>query len=138
MAPRQAFGRRVSPQAFPAPPRRAPVQPVPASQPVTAPTVVPGDQPSLDAELGAWKQARGSQFKMPWSQLSLMASLCFGIASFVLPDSVNSNVDWLLWGLSIMSAWVWYSNRRKKKKELTSPVNAEHPAPEASPVLRAP
>ena len=36
---------------------------------------------------------------MPWPQLSLMASLCFGIASFVLPDSVNDNVDWLLWGL---------------------------------------
>jgi hypothetical protein len=118
MAPRQAFGRRANPQAFPAP-RRAPVASTPAPQPiadeVVAPTVVPGDQPSLDAELSAWKQARGSQFKMPWSQLSLMASLCFGIASFVLPDSVNHNVDWLLWGLTIMSAWVWYSNRRKKK-----------------------
>ena len=52
-----------------------------------------------------------------------MASLCFGIASFVLPDLVNSNVDWLLWGLSIMSAGLWYSNRqKKKKKELTSPA----------------
>jgi len=117
MAPRQAFGRRVNPQAFPA-------QPIPAPQPVAAqvsvPTVTPDDQPSLDAELSAWKQERGSQFRIPWSQLSLMASLCFGIASLVLPDSVNSNVDWLLWGLAIMSAWVWYSNRRKKK--LTSPA----------------
>jgi hypothetical protein len=124
MANRQAFGRRVSSQAFPAPPRRALVQPVSAPQPVAveaaAPTVVPGDQPSLDAELSAWKQERGSQFRIPWSQLSLMASLCFGIASLVLPDSVNSNVDWLLWGLAIMSAWVWYSNRRKKKP--TSPA----------------
>jgi len=124
MANRQAFGRRVSPQAFPAPPRRAPVQSIQASQPVGAevgaPTGMPDDHPSLDAELSAWKQKRGSQFRMPWSQLSLMASLCFGIASFVLPDSVNSNVDWLLWGLTIISAWVWYSNRRKKK--LTSPA----------------
>jgi len=124
MAPRQAFGRRVSPQAFPASPRRAPVQPIQAPQPAGAevgvPTGMSDDQPSLDAELSAWKQERGSQFKMPWSQLSLMASLCFGIASFVLPDSVNSNVDWLLWGLTIISAWVWYSNRRKKK--LTSPA----------------
>jgi len=92
---------------------------VPAPKPVVAETVASAvtldDEPSLHAELSAWKQARGSQFKMPWSQLSLMASLCFGIASFVLPDSVNSNVDWLLWGLAIMSAWVWYSNRRKKK-----------------------
>jgi len=125
MAPRQAFGRRVSPQALPASPRRAPVQPLQASQPVgaevAAPTGMPDDQPSLDAELSAWKQERGSRFKMPWSQLSLMASLCFGIASLVLPDSVNSKVNWLLWGLTIMAAWVWYSNRRKKKKELTSP-----------------
>lgn len=119
MANRQAFGRRASPQAFSAPPRRAPVQSVQASQPagaeVAAPTGMPDDQPSLDAELSAWKQERGSQFKMPWSQLSLMASLCFGIASFVLPDSVNSKVNWLLWGLTIMAAWVWYSNRQKKK-----------------------
>ena len=119
MAPRQAFGRRVNPQALPAPPHRIPVQSVPAPKPVVAETVVsaatPDDEPSLHAELSAWKQERGSQFKVPWSQLSLMASLCFGIASFVLPDSVNSNVDWLLWGLTIMSAWVWYSNRRKKK-----------------------
>jgi len=127
MANRQAFGRRVNPQAFPAPPRRA-VQAVSAPKPVAVefvvPTVAPDDQPSLDSELSAWKKERGSQFKMPWSQLSLMASLCFGIASFVLPDSVNQNVDWLLWGLSIMAAWVWYSNR--KKKELASP-NIGHP-----------
>ncbi len=128
MAPRQAFGRRASPQAFPAPPRRAPATaPQPLAPEAVAPTIAPDDQPSLDAELSAWKQARGSKFKMPWSQLSLMASLCFGIASFVLPDSVNSKVDWLLWALTIMSAWVWYSNRRKKKKELTSPINAGHP-----------
>jgi hypothetical protein len=47
--------------------------------------------------------------------LALMASLCFSIASCVLPDSVNSSVNWLLWGLSAMSAFVWFSNRRKKK-----------------------
>jgi hypothetical protein len=116
MAPRQAFGRRASPQAFQAPPRRAPVAaPQPLAAEAVASTVAPDDQPSLDAELNAWKQERGSKFKMPWSQLSLMASLCFGIASFVLPDSVNENVDWLLWGLSGMAAWVWWSNRQKKK-----------------------
>ena len=76
---------------------------------------MPDDQPSLDAELSAWKKERGSQFKIPWSQLSLVASLFFGTASFVLPDTVNSSVDWLLWGLTIMSAWVWYSKRQKKK-----------------------
>jgi hypothetical protein len=73
-------------------------------------------EPSFaDPELEAWKRARGSKFRMPWSQLSLMASLCFGIASFVLPDSVNENVDWLLWGLTAMCAVAWFTNRRKKK-----------------------
>jgi hypothetical protein len=120
MANRQGFGRRIDPQAANKPPQSA----VPA-QPAAAPPNATGaaaaspisafEEPSVDSELRAWKQARGSRFKMPWSQLSLMASLCFGIASFVLPDSVNSNVDWLLWGLAIMSGWVWYSNRRKKK-----------------------
>jgi hypothetical protein len=72
------------------------------------------DSPSVDRELEAWKQARGSKFQMPWSQLSLMASLCFGIASFVLPDSVNDNVDWLLWGLMAISAYIGFAKRRKK------------------------
>jgi hypothetical protein len=43
-----------------------------------------------------------------------MASLCFGIASFVLPASVNENVDWLLWALAAASAYIWFSKRRKK------------------------
>ena len=58
---------------------------------------------------------------MPWRQLSLMASLCFGIASFVLPDSVNDNVDWLLWILAAMSAFVWFTNRKKKVKDPAAP-----------------
>ncbi len=117
MANYQAFGRRINPQAAYTP-QRAPAQPAvaPKASVVDAqkPLAVPVEESPLDLELQAWKQARGSQFKMPWSQLSLMASLCFGIASFVLPDSVNSNVDWLLWGLSGVSVFVWYTNRRKK------------------------
>jgi hypothetical protein len=34
-----------------------------------------------------------------------MASLCFGIASFVLPDSVNENLDWLLYGLMAVTLY---------------------------------
>ncbi len=69
---------------------------------------------SVDQEVQAWKDARGSQFKMPWSQIYLMASLCFGIASFVLPDSVNDNVDYLLWILCGFSAFAWYNGRKKQ------------------------
>jgi len=49
---------------------------------------------SLDDELREWKLARRRNLEIPWRPLSLMATLCFGIASFVLPDSVNDNVQW--------------------------------------------
>jgi hypothetical protein len=54
---------------------------------------------------------------MPWSSLYLMGSLSFGIASFVLPDSVNDAADWLLYVLCGASLWAWFSARRKRKTE---------------------
>jgi len=117
MPQRQTFGRRVTPQPQPA----APVRAEPAVLRVVAPVVVQQSTPSaveeqassVDRELLEWKRARGSKFQMPWRQLYLMASLCFGIASFVLPDSVNDNVDYLLWGLCAMSAYAWFTGRKK-------------------------
>jgi hypothetical protein len=117
---RPAFGRRITPQAQQA----APARPVRAVEPVAAESVSPVLEPaiaperpsvdSVDQDVLAWKEARGSQFKIPWRQIYLMASLCFGIASFVLPDSVNDNVDYLLWGLCAMSAYAWFAGRKKK------------------------
>jgi hypothetical protein len=119
MANRQAFGRRIDPRGGNAPTQtaaqRAAGPPITAPVEPAAPTSDAVQDASLNAELQAWKQARGSGFKIPWSQLSLMASLCFGIASFVLPDSVNSSVDWLLWGLAIMSFYVWFRGKTKLK-----------------------
>ena len=48
---------------------------------------------------------------MPWRQIALMASLCFGIASFVLPDSLNDQLDWVLYGLMALSAYAGLSKR---------------------------
>ena len=118
MPQRQPFGRRITPHLQPA----APVRVESAALRVVAPAVVeqpsppPVEEhaPSVDQELLDWKQARGNQFKFPWRQVYLMASLCFGAASFVLPDSVNDNVDYLLWGLCAMSAYAWFSGRKKK------------------------
>ncbi|MEI9929737.1 MAG: hypothetical protein WDM89_04010 [Rhizomicrobium sp.] len=90
------------------------------------PAVIEAETPrevSVDQELQAWKDARGSQFKIPWRQVYLMASLCFGIASFVLPDSVNENVQYLLWGLAAMSAYAWFAGRKKKAK-IEEPASA--------------
>jgi len=67
---------------------------------------------SVDQELDEWRRGRQG-FTVPWRPLSLMASLCFGIASFVLPDSVNDNVQWLLYALMAASLYVGFSKRRR-------------------------
>jgi hypothetical protein len=110
---RNSFGRRSSAQ----PPQQrrqavaqsiAPADIAPVSLPIDL------DMPSVEDEVQAWKRERA--FVVPWRQLSLMASLCFGIASFVLPSSVNDWVDWLLYGLSAVSLYVGLSKRFRKPK----------------------
>jgi hypothetical protein len=71
---------------------------------------------SLDDELQQWKLARRRNFEIPWRPLSLMATLCFGIASFVLPDSVNDNVQWLLYALAAASLYAGFRKRRRHTK----------------------
>lgn len=68
---------------------------------------------SVDQELDEWRRGRQG-FKVPWRPLSLMASLCFGIASFVLPDWVNDNVQWLLYALMAASLYVGFFKRRRQ------------------------
>ena len=121
MPDRPAFGRRVS---IPPPARRATPAEISQSRPMpaaTAPAFAPSpasrcEPDPVDRDIAEWKAQRGSRFRMPWSQLSLMASLCFGLASFVLPDSVNGEVDWLLWGLSAAAFYAWYGQRRARKR----------------------
>lgn len=68
---------------------------------------------SLDDELRQWKLARKQNFEIPWRPLSLMATLCFGIASCVLPDSVNDNVQWLLYALAAASLYAGFRKRHR-------------------------
>jgi hypothetical protein len=75
-----------------------------------------GEFPSLDDELRQWKLARKRNFEIPWRPLSLMATLCFGIASFALPDSVNDNVQWLLYALAAASLYAGFRKRRRHSK----------------------
>lgn len=63
----------------------------------------------VEAELAAWKAARRRM--VPWRQIYLMATLCFGAASFVLSDSVNTLLDGLLAILSLMSFVAWWRGR---------------------------
>ncbi len=79
---------------------------MPVAEPAPAPQWTSGDP-----ELEQWKQSRKRQ-PLPWRQIYLMAGLCFGVASLVLPDSVNSAADWLLYALMAAS---FYAGWRKKR-----------------------
>ena len=122
MANQRAFGRRIDPERLTAP-ATEPARPVAATPAANNAERSPGphlespaadESLSIEDELREWKRTR--HVKIPWSQLSLMASLCFGIGSFVLPDSVNSGAEWLLWGLTAASAYVWFTSRRARAK----------------------
>lgn len=115
------FGRRnvSQPQVRQATEKRDPVppsfNPVLPEVPVD-PLLVPHsglDLQHVDDDLREWEQARKQRSKIPWRQLSLMASLCFGIASFVLPDSVNENLDWLLYGLMAVTLYTGLRRRAR-------------------------
>ena len=67
--------------------------------------------PRLDDEFREWKKARKRHSGLPWRQLSLMASVCFGVASLVLPDSVSDTLDWVLYALMAASAYAGLSRR---------------------------
>jgi hypothetical protein len=67
--------------------------------------------PSVEDELREWKQARKKTFQIPWRQLSLVAGLCFAIASFVLPDSVSDDLQWLLYALAAASFYAGFRKR---------------------------
>jgi hypothetical protein len=67
--------------------------------------------PDVDDGLQEWKRGRKHRSKIFWRQLALMASLCFGIASLVLPDSVNDILDWTLYALMAASLYAGLSGR---------------------------
>ena len=99
-----AFGRRAvaAPSPRPRPKAAEPAAPQPA--PVST------ARPDHDPELEDWKRAR--VWHPPWRQISLMASLCFGVASLVLPDTVNDAVNWLFYALAAASL---YGGLRKRR-----------------------
>ena len=114
----KTFGRRVIPQfqaRLPAPPPGvAPV--MQARPPVSLDPVlqVPRNPLPSDEELADWKKARKKNYRIPWRQLSLMATLCFGIASLALPEWVNDEVQWVLYALMAASLYTSFAMRRRK------------------------
>lgn len=110
MSNQRPFGRRSSPQQQPLPGRRKlDTSPSPAKS--TGPDVsidrislLHGEStfPHGNAQRD-WEESTKWQIKVPWRQVALMASLCFGVAAFVLPDSINEKLHWILYGLVAMS-----------------------------------
>lgn len=121
MATQRTFGHRTgphpqAPQVKLRPPANLANGKIADIKPVTAAlTPLPSEGPSIDDELREWKQARKKKFQIPWRQLFVMAGLCFGIASFVLPDSVSDDLQWLLYALAAAS---FYAGLRKRKDAL--------------------
>ena len=121
MVYRQTFGRRADVLSQAAQSERSPIR-LPdrpwagiaqTHRPVSPPALagVAADLPSVDEELQKWKAERKNKLPIPWRQLSLIAGLCFGIASFALPDSVNDVMQWPLYALMAMS---FYAGLRKR------------------------
>lgn len=69
--------------------------------------------PPADDDLREWKRARKPNFHALWRPLLLTATLCFEIASFVLPNSVNDAVDWLLYAMTGASFYSWIRSRQR-------------------------
>ncbi len=119
MMNQKSFGRRSIPQQQPSRGGQKADLPAPVTKPVLA--EVSADKLSAIyrqlAVADAGTEPKGFEpsvkrrFKVPWRQVALMASFCFGVASFVLPDSLNNELDWLLYGLMAISGYVGFSGR---------------------------
>jgi hypothetical protein len=107
----RTFGRR--PGSRPQATEPAPRIPL-ATAAAVSPPAAAGALASIEDEIEEWKQARGYRAIFPWRQLSLMAGLCFGVASFVLPNQVNDVVQWPLY---ILAAISFYAGLRKRKNK---------------------
>ncbi len=131
MVAKKPFGRRPLSQRLPVIPRPAAVagtaSPVrkavavasstplaPAGDVEMLPAMQTANAPAQDDEFAEWKRARG--FRLHWRQISLTASLSFGVASVVLPLYVNQAVQWPLYALAAASFYAWVSGPRPLPK----------------------
>ena len=118
MTHQQTFGRRVNPLSKPrhakpevktdTPATNAGVSEAPIEPSLPAPTNAE-ESACLSQDFEDWKSEPKRGLRLPWRQLSLMASLSFGIGSLALPDWVNDNVQWGLYALMAISLYAGLS-----------------------------
>jgi hypothetical protein len=101
-----SFGRRPSAKSPQTPP---PLMTKFARPGTSVPRAEPS-APSVDNEVREWKKSRG--FTFPLKPIALMASLSFGVASFVLPADVTAWAEWPLYALSAASLYVGFRRRK--------------------------
>ena len=115
MVQRKNFGRRLDQSS------RALARPradIAVEKPRDSEPALPAADPSfpelssLDDELRDWQSTRRKTFKLPWRQIALMSSLCFGVASFVLPEALNDALQWPLGALIAVSAYLGWRKRK--------------------------
>lgn len=119
MAGRKPFGRRVD-----YPPQRTSREFTTASVRETALLDEPADRllpaastpvsSAVDPELAEWKKTRRQNYRLPWRQLYFLGTLFFGIASLALPDTVNDEVQWVLYALMAASLYAGFIARRRR------------------------
>ncbi len=111
----QSFGRRV-PGISSKPPLPAMTK-IMRPAPAAAQPALKTDAATLsvDEELRQWKKSR--RYSFPVRPLALMASLSFGIASFVLPAEINDQVQYPLYALSAASLYVGVRRKRQAQQK---------------------
>jgi hypothetical protein len=67
----------------------------------------------LDEELENWNRSRRRP-PFPWRSFAWMMSLCFGAAAFILPDSVNEAVRYILYAITAITFFGGLTRRYKK------------------------
>src|SRR5476651_1860051 len=87
--------------------------PLPAKRRADAAAIPPKPNDAAAEELQAWNRTR-ERHPFPWRQLSLVGGLCFGVASLVLPDSVNDAAAYALYAVAGIGIVGGLSRRRKK------------------------
>ena len=119
MANPRSFGKRASTVKVLPAPMPAPV-PLPAEEPEDGVADflfdragLGADDAAVDDEIEQWKRSRTHGVLRAWPQIALMASVCFGIGSVVLPAMVNDLVQWPLYLLTTASLCAGLAGSRK-------------------------
>jgi len=86
---------------------------LPTERRALATAIFPKPNDAVTEELHTWNRTR-ERHPFPWRQISLIGGLCFGIASLVLPDSVNDAAAYVLYAFAGIGFMGGLSRWRKK------------------------